>query len=246
MISEIKKLSQSYMEYKRKKTEHALLFKNFTSDFEKYNSIASQHQKASKEFLYPCLFDKTQQTNIEPIYFYQDAWAFERIVSERPSNHIDIGSHHKFVALLSKITNLSMVDLRPLSLEMNSINFIKGDILNLPFENESIDSLSSLCVIEHIGLGRYGDTLDPGGSEKAFNEIARILKIGSNFYMSVPVEEVNKVYFNAHRAFNEDFLLNELLRNYQVFDRKYIYGNQFLSEKKNGWGVGCYHLRKIR
>jgi SAM-dependent methyltransferase len=181
---------------------------------------------------------------IEPIYFYQDTWAFERILLKKPYQHVDIGSHHKFVAFLSKITNLSMVDIRPLSLEMASINFIKGDILHLPYENETVDSLSSLCVIEHIGLGRYGDEIDPSGSEKAFNEINRILRVGANFYMSVPIEEINKVYFNAHRAFNEEYLLKTLLYNYQVEDRKYIYSTKFSDQKASGFGVGCYHLIK--
>ena len=67
-------------------------------------------------------------------------------------------------------------------------------------------------------------------AEKAFKEIDRVLKSGADFYMSVPIEERNKVYFNAHRAFNEDYLLKELLGNYEVLDRKYIYGNDFTTD----------------
>jgi hypothetical protein len=111
--------------------------------------------------LYPCIWDATSVTPIEPTYFYQDSWAFDLVVKAKPRSHIDIGSHHKYVALLSKVVPLTMVDLRPLSLEMDSIKFVQGTILDLPFPDSSIESLSSLCVIEHIGLGRYGDPLDP-------------------------------------------------------------------------------------
>jgi hypothetical protein len=46
----------------------------------------------------------------------------------------------------------------------------------LPFKNNSIECISSLCVLEHIGLGRYGDKLDPFGTEKAIEEIKTIFK----------------------------------------------------------------------
>jgi SAM-dependent methyltransferase len=216
----------------------------FRRAFKAYNKMA-QTNKALKENLYPCLYDATALTDIEPVYFLQDSWAFERIYSVRPINHIDIGSGHKFVSLLSKTTNLTMVDIRPLAISINSIKFIEGNILQLPFESESIHSLSSLCVIEHIGLGRYGDQLDPEGSEKAFKEIDRVLSIGANLYFSVPVEQLNTVYFNAHRSFNEDYLFKKLLTNYEILDKKYIYDIRLESAiNASKFGIGCYHIRK--
>jgi SAM-dependent methyltransferase len=221
------------------------LKRKFNDDIELFNKL-SKSNKALKEDIYACLYDATTLTEIESTYFYQDAWAFERIISQKPNNHIDIGSDNKFISLLSKITILTMIDIRPLSLKMDSINFIKGNILDLPFDNESIDSLSSLCVIEHIGLGRYGDEIDPYGSEKAFSEVNRVLKPGANFYFSVPIGAVNKVCFNAHRVFDEQYLLAELLTNFEILDKKYIYGNEFRDEKNISiFGVGCYHLKKI-
>ncbi|MCP1381210.1 class I SAM-dependent methyltransferase [Runella salmonicolor] len=221
------------------------LRRRFESDFELYNTLATVEAKAKKEYLYPCLYDATSETYIEPMYFYQDAWAFERILLNNPNEHIDIGSSHKLVSFLSKITSLTMVDIRPLSLEMDTIKFMKGDILDLPFKEESVESLSSICVIEHIGLGRYGDKIDPLGTERAVKEINRVLKKGANFYFSVPVEEINKVYFNAHRAFNEEYLLSFLFPNFEVVDKKYIYGTNFQNTiNAQQFGVGCYHLKK--
>jgi SAM-dependent methyltransferase len=233
-----------YYEYKTNKNKEKRLFYEFYKDLEKFNSMAREEQQAKNEYLYPCLYDKTNSTEIEPIYFFQDAWAFEKIYQNNPSRHIDIGSHHKFVAFLSKIIDTTMVDIRPLSVDMPSIKFLKGSILKLPFEDNQIDSLSSMCVIEHIGLGRYGDDIDPFGSEKAIKEISRVLKPKGDFYFSVPIEETNKIYFNAHRAFNEAYLLNELLTNYELVCKRYIYGAEFLDYKKSGFGIGCYHLKK--
>jgi hypothetical protein len=97
-------------------------------------------------------------------------------------------------------------------------------------------------VVEHIGLGRYGDPLDPEGSVKAFLELKRIVQPGGDLYVSVPVDDVNRIYFNAHRAFAEDYLL-KLFAPFEVRERRYIYGSEFGAQLKTGFGTGCYHLR---
>jgi SAM-dependent methyltransferase len=99
-------------------------------------------------------------------------------------------------------------------------------------------------VIEHIGLGRYGDPLDPLGSLKACNELARVIKPGGNLYISVPIEDNPKTYFNAHRSFHEEWLLGHFSQ-FSVQDKSYIYANSFTNQKRPYFGVGCYHLRKF-
>ncbi len=215
----------------------------FWNSYFVYNKLASSKQKLTVKYLYPCLGDDTNETLIEPIYFYQDNWAFEKIVKQNPKHHIDVGSQHKFVAFLSKVLPVTMVDIRPLSLPLDSLNFQKGSILELPFEDGSIESLSSLCVIEHIGLGRYGDPLDPQGTEKAISELARVTKSRGDLYLSIPIDDDNITYFNAHRAFTEEYL-KELFSSFEILDSAYIYGSSFLKEKLRGFGIGLYHLKK--
>lgn len=216
----------------------------FWQSYKRYCQLAHIENNSLINDLYPCLGDDTAETLIEPIYFYQDAWAFERIVQQRPQSHVDIGSHHKFVAFLSKVVPVTMVDIRPLSLPLDSLQFKEGSILNLPFEDSSVKSLSSLCVVEHIGLGRYGDPLDPQGSEKAITELKRVISPGGNLYISMPLDDSNKVYFNAHRAFTEEYL-HRIFQPFKIVDSSYIYGSTFGKELKSGFGVGCYHLRRL-
>ena len=199
--------------------------------------------EVSLRSLFPRLGDDTAETEIEPTYFYQDAWAFEKIVQNLPEEHVDVGSHHKFVALLSKVVPTTMVDIRPLSLPLTTLEFRKGSILEMPYADGSVSSLSSLCVVEHIGLGRYGDPLDPKGTEKSVAELKRILAPGGNFYVSVPIDDVNRTYFNAHRAFTEAYL-EELFAPLEILERRYIYEKEFGTELKRGFGTGCYHLRR--
>jgi len=56
-----------------------------------------------------------------------------------------------------------------------------------------------LHVIEHIGLGRYGDPIDPNGSIKACKELQRVLKPNGTLYISLPIGKP-RICFNAHRV----------------------------------------------
>jgi SAM-dependent methyltransferase len=199
-------------------------WRRFWHSYREFKRLAPLHMQPTLDLLYPCLGDDTGETPIEPIYFYQDAWAFERIVQQKPQVHVDAGSHHKFVALLSKVVPVTMVDIRPLSLPLESLQFRRGSILDLPFEDGSVRSLSSLCVIEHIGLGRYGDPLDPRGTEKAIAELKRVLAPGGRLWLSVPVSDQNVIHFNAGRILSLEYV-RQLLEPLQVVEQSYIVGH---------------------
>jgi SAM-dependent methyltransferase len=218
-------------------------WKRFWDSYRRYLEMAPPGGEVSLTSLYPCLGDDTAETEIEPTYFYQDCWAFEKIVQQRPPFHVDVGSHHKFVALLSKVLPVTMVDIRPLQLPLDSLVFEKGSILEMPYGDGSLPSVSSLCVVEHIGLGRYGDPLDWHGTEKAIAELKRIVAPGGDLYLSIPVDDVNRTYFNAHRAFAEPYL-EELFAPFEILERRYIYQKEFGTELKTGFGTGCYHLHR--
>jgi SAM-dependent methyltransferase len=221
----------------------AAAWRRFWRSYRGFREIASVEWQPALRFLYPCLGDDTGATEIEPIYFYQDAWAFERIVAARPSFHVDVGSHHKYVALLSRVLPVTMVDIRPLSLRLDGLAFTPGSILSLPYRDASVPSLSSLCVIEHIGLGRYGDPLDSEGHLRAIAELKRVIAPGGDLYISLPVREGNRLYFNAHRALDETQLL-PLFAPFQVVDRAYVCDKTFGRERTTSEAVGCYHLRR--
>lgn len=210
-----------------------------------------RHMPANRAFslktsdLYPRLFDDTGGTPIDPVYFYQDTWCAKKIFDDKPKRHYDIGSSAEFVGIVSQFTPTTMVDIRPLPVSLPELSFEKGSILNLPFKDGSLHSLSSICVIEHIGLGRYGDPLDQFGSEKAAKELIRVLARDGNLYISVPVDKNNVVYFNAHRAFTRRYVL-ELFEELTLEEEKYVYGNKTFDSyvPQIGFGTGLYHFKK--
>jgi hypothetical protein len=149
---------------------------------------------------YPCLNDRTASTSIDAHYFYQAVWTFRNIVKRNVRSHIDIGSQVNFVGLLTTITCVTFLDIRPLVIRIPNYRGLAASLDVLPFRDGTVHSLSSLHVLEHVGLGRYGDPIDPNGSVKAAREIVRVLAPSGHAYISVPIGRP-RVQFNGQRVF---------------------------------------------
>ena len=122
-----------------------------------------------------------------------------------PIRHIDIGSRvDGFVAHVASFRKIDVMDIRDLnSTGHQNISFLKANLMNMSDAHENItDSISCLHAIEHFGLGRYGDPLDPNGHIKGFNNILKMLKLDGALYISFPIGRANAIYFNAHRVFH--------------------------------------------
>ena len=147
----------------------------------------------------PQLFDRTPGSPFDPHYLYQDAWAAREIHERAPGRHVDVGSRITFVAGLAAFVPVTFVDLRPLDADVPNLDSVAGDVLDLPFDDQSVESLSCLHVAEHIGLGRYGDPLNPHGTRDAARELARVLAPGGWLYFGLPIGQP-RTNFNAHRV----------------------------------------------
>lgn len=156
--------------------------------------------KAEVLDFFPCLFDKTSTTGIDTHYFHQAIWAFRHVRQSGAARHIDVASDVNFVGLLTTITDVVFVDIRPLLVRIPNYHGVSASVTCLPFADGSLASLSCMHVLEHIGLGRYGDPIDPRGPEKACREIERVLQAGGNAYVSVPIGRA-RVCFNGQRVF---------------------------------------------
>jgi hypothetical protein len=180
----------------------------FFIEFIKYKKSGCNENISLKDF-HPCLLDWVIKTPFDAHYFYQGAWLARKVKQKAilPSMHFDIGSSVLTLSVLSAFVNITFIDYRPLDVEIDGLNCMSGDVLNLQFESNSIDSLSCLHVLEHIGLGRYGDSIDAFGSEKAAKELTRVLAAGGSLFLSVPIGR-NRVCFNAHRVFSAQSVIN--------------------------------------
>lgn len=155
---------------------------------------------------FPCLHERTSTTAFDPHYFFVNNWAIRRVLKQNPSCHIDIGSQFIFASMLAAVVPVIFLDYRPLEVSLDGFESKKGDILSLPFESKTVKSLSCLHVAEHIGLGRYGDPLNPLGTRKAAQELSRVLAPGGKLYFALPVGR-ERLCFNAHRIHSPKTIL---------------------------------------
>ena len=168
-------------------------------------------QKGAQRFsmrlrdLYPQIRDKTMTTGFDRHYVYHTAWAARKVAAIKPEFHTDISSSLYFSSIVSAFVPVKFYDYRPADLQLSGLSSERGDLLRLPFADDSIASLSCMHTVEHVGLGRYGDPLDPDGDLKAIKELQRVLAPGGSLLFVVPVGKP-MIQFNAHRIYSYDMV----------------------------------------
>lgn len=175
-----------------------------TSDMEQYTKLNQRVSfNVQKQYMYPIIYDKYKQAGAINNYFWQDLWAAQLIYRSGIKMHFDIGSRiDGFIAhLLAADIEVTLIDIREFPVKVNKLYTIVDDATSLhQLSDGSIESMSALCSLEHFGLGRYGDPIDPEACFKCFANIQKKLKEGGHLYISVPVGN-ERVEFNAHRVF---------------------------------------------
>lgn len=176
----------------------------FENDRIKYEKLNTRKSFAiQNEYLWPILSDKYSMAGSMGNYFWQDLWAARHIISAGVKEHYDIGSRvDGFIAhLLAAGIKVNIIDIRPFPSRVEDLyTFVDDATMLKNIENESLESLSALCSLEHFGLGRYGDEIDPEACFKCLEQIQNKLKEGGKLYISVPIGK-ERVEFNAHRVF---------------------------------------------
>ncbi len=193
-------------------SEFSLLSGSFyEKDVKLYDTLNVRETfQIEEKYKWPVLKDKYAYAGSIGNYFWQDLWAARLIHKSRTKIHFDIGSRiDGFIAhLLAMEIDVSLIDIRPFPGEVDHLYTVFDDATNLKnIADESISSLSALCSLEHFGLGRYGDPIDPEACFKCFKEIQKRMKKGGNLYISVPVGK-ERLEFNAHRVFYADTIVN--------------------------------------
>ena len=187
----------------------------FIRDIKCYNQLNLDKTDFPIKFnkLYRIYSDCEDAGTVDGHYFLQDLFMAKEIIKCNPRQHYDIGSRiDGFIAhLLASNINVTLVDIRPFPVQLEGLSFIQTDATELSnIEDNSLNSLSSLHVIEHFGLGRYGDTIDPEAWKSALLSMQNKIAPGGCLFLSVPVSKNNVVCYNAHRIFNPITIINTL------------------------------------
>jgi hypothetical protein len=127
------------------------------------------------------------------------------------------------ILLNNNVKNITTVDYNKLTFENNIIKSLSYD----EFVNNTnvYDVIISYSSIEHSGLGRYGDEINPDGDLDAMNIFYNKLSNNGFIFLGIPVGP-DSIVFNAHRIYGE-MRLNYIFQKYKEiewfgFDKKQI------------------------
>ncbi|CAN5411225.1 hypothetical protein BH09BAC5_BH09BAC5_07120 [soil metagenome] len=232
-----------------------LEMRKFKCEFLAFKSSAEKSEKRfllEEEDILPCLNDKTVITSFDRHYVFHVAWAIRKVKQLNPAMHFDFSSSLFFSTTLSAFIPTNFYDYRPAELELSGLTCAAGDLTKINFEDNSIASLSCMHTIEHVGLGRYGDTIDYDGDLKAIKELKRVVKPGGSLFFVTPVGK-SKIVYNAHRIYAYD----QVKEYFDGFDLKEFSlvpdsvqdgglienATKEMSDKQN-YGCGCFWFVK--
>ncbi|GAA3975397.1 hypothetical protein FHS10_000685 [Mucilaginibacter dorajii] len=107
-------------------------------------------------------------------------------------------------------------------------------------------------TVEHIGLGRYGNPIDPVADLKAMQELKRVVAQGGNLIIVVPVGRP-KMAFNAHRIYSYQQICSYFgpftLKEFSLVPDNYLETGMIINASQidvdqQDWGCGCFWFVK--
>ena len=231
-----------------------LQFLRFIQEFRTFKQLSAQYPPRLRikwTDRYPWLYDKTALTPFNNHYVYHPAWAARILSATQPPYHVDISSILSFCTIVSAFIPVRFYDYRPANLKLGNLSAEHADLTQLPFDDNSISSLSCMHTVEHIGLGRYGDPLDPEGDLKAIAELKRVTSTGGNLLFATPVGKP-RVQFNAHRVYSyrqiigyfEGFRLEGFALIPDSAEKGIVYNAPEAMADAQRYGCGCFHFVK--
>ena len=218
-----------------------------------YKSLDKQKRFTLDEVdFWKCLDDNTTHSGFDTHYEYHQAWAARILVQTNPKIHTNISSRISFNAIASAFIPIDFYDFRPAQIFLDNLECKQADLTKLHFEDNSIQSLSCMHAVEHVGLGRYGDEIDPDGDLKSINELKRVVTKGGDLLFVVPVGKPS-IQYNAHRIYSYEMIMN-YFEGFELKDYTLIPDNALKigliknatkeDTDKQKYACGCFWFRK--
>lgn len=236
------------------KIKNLIYLPSYIKSFFIYKNKLNLKNSTSKNYFFPVLGEHLEKSSkIIKHYFNQDLLVASYIFKKKPRKHVDVGSRvDGFVANVASFRKIEVFDIRNNNFQFKNIIFKKKDITNIKKNlTNYCDSLSCLHTLEHFGLGRYGDKIDPFGHIKGFKNLIKILKKNGTLYISLPISDQNIVYFNSERSFQPREILKwssevKLIRFDLIDDNNQVHLNLNLKnfKKKIKYSCGIYTFKK--
>jgi SAM-dependent methyltransferase len=128
----------------------------------------------------------------------------ESLVAKRgPKRGADIGCAtgcFPAMQLAAGVQSCTVFEVRPTVANHPQVDVRVQDLTYAEGVEPEFDLLTCLSTIEHIGLGRYGDPIDPWGDIKMAQSLRGLLRPGGVMLISFP-SGPGCVVFNQHRIY---------------------------------------------
>jgi hypothetical protein len=224
----------------------------YLKEYRKYKKFNDQNFPLSIRNAMPILSDyKESAGTLKGHYVHQDLWAATKIYQAKPKRHVDIGSRiDGFITSLISHRTVEVIDIRPLISPYENLIFIQDDATKMSrFKNAELESVSCLHAMEHFGLGRYGDPIDPDAYKIFAASLTRVIKPNGTLYISMPIGK-QRVEFNAHRIFDPQTIL-DLFNQFELISFSAINDTGDFIEKtspqdyrQSNFSCGLFELKK--
>lgn len=218
-------------------------------DYLKFKKFNDKRFSLKISDFYPCIKDKTVKTNFDAHYIYHTSWAARKVKEINPKIHTDISSSLYFSGIVSAFVPVNFYDYRPADLKLSGLISKHADLTKLDFGDNSINSISCMHTVEHVGLGRYGDLIDSQGDIKAINELKRVISRDGSLLFVVPVGRP-KIEFNAHRIYSYEQVIEYFkgltLKEFSLItdSGNFIENAKIDLVKEQKYGCGCFWFIK--
>lgn len=178
--------------------------RQFKADYRRYLKEVKKNGKGFsvfREIYYDAGSHPVQTTDFEL------AFASEMINELRPGNILDIGSWRYWIIGLMAHYQVTTLDIRDRKPIMGNETIVTGDAKKLNLPDNSFDAVTSICALEHFGLGRYGDDFDLDADGKAVDEMVRVLKPGGHLILTTHITNGQpSIGFNGSRIYSYEML----------------------------------------
>ncbi len=216
-----------------------------------YEEIYSRLKKESNGYYVFREFRNDRGDHPENFLDYECQFAADQISSSEPGTILDIGSYRHFLIGLMAHYRVTTIDVRGRKSALKNETVITCNAANLAFPDNSFEMVLSMCTLEHIGLGRYGDSIDFEGDKKAIKEMIRVLKPGGLLIFTTTIHNAPPaIAFNAHRIYNYEMIKSFCFGLECVAEKFYSHqiGNfcaiEEITADSKWWDVYCGSWRK--
>ncbi|MCO5191968.1 MAG: class I SAM-dependent methyltransferase [Anaerolineae bacterium] len=178
-----------------------------------------------------------------------------------PIRLLEFGCTRSYLAisLASLGHDVTGIDLRPYPFQHPNFNFVQGNVLafepSLPF-----DCIVSVSVLEHIGLGAYGESPDAAALQMVIGKLNTLLRPGGRLIVTVPfgrsyADEFLRSFsfadlttlFHTFKFADESYYRRDAFKYWEPCDRETasLIANDRAVRGKTGVNcVGCFTLVK--